>query len=78
MKAEIQYSDNPLRFQLTQQLMMKLEQEKVSVDQTKQNVSREEAAVNRENVRIGKLVSCTLFVRLLVVGFSRYYTCVFC
>ena len=39
---------------------MKLEQEKVSVDQTKQNVSREEAAVNRENVRIGKLVSSTL------------------
>lgn len=33
--------------------MVKLEQEKVTVDLTKQNVSREEAAVNRENVRIG-------------------------
>ncbi|KAL5256854.1 hypothetical protein ACHWQZ_G011949 [Mnemiopsis leidyi] len=42
---------------LTQQLMVKLENEKVSVDQTKQNVSREEAAVNRENVRIGKIAA---------------------
>ena len=35
--------------------MQKLEEEKISVDLTKHNVSKEEGAVHRENVRIGKL-----------------------
>ena len=35
--------------------MKKLEEEKVTVDLTKQNVSKEEGAVNRENIRIGRL-----------------------
>ena len=36
--------------------MKRLGEEKVTVDNTKQIVSREEAAVNRENVRIGNLL----------------------
>ena len=42
--------------QLTDELMKRLGEEKVTVDNTKQIVSREEAAVNRENVRIGNLL----------------------